>query len=320
MDADGLMPEDLESKLRQWDAANSPRPCALYVIPTGQNPTGVTQPAARRKAIHQVAERHDLIIIEDDPYYFLQLEPERIATSALRPIEYLRKLPPSYLSLDTSGRVIRLDTVSKILAPGLRLGWITGSSQLVAKFLNHTEFSTTSPSGPSQVMMYKLLEETWGHTGFVNWLMYLSSQYSRRLHTMVRACRAHLPRQHCRWSVPTFGMFVWIEIDCHKHRQACCSGDCEEIGKSCLEIEDRLYQKAKQNGVQISKGSWFEAKTDWHSSVNFRLTFAAASEEDLEEAVIRLGKAVRRQFLINDIVEMDRPSCDVSGSELLMSA
>jgi aromatic amino acid aminotransferase I len=172
MDDLGLLPEDLDSKLRSWDVARGPKPSVLYTIPSGQNPTGTTQTTQRRKAIYRVAELHGQIIIEDDPYYFIQLgesgaeimDAEGLPTS---PQEYLDHLPVSYLSMDSAGRVLRLDSTSKILAPGLRLGWMTGCSQLVEKFLSYTEFSTVSPSGPSQVMLYKLLDETWGHEGLI---------------------------------------------------------------------------------------------------------------------------------------------------------
>lgn len=325
MDASGLVPDDLESKLRNWDSARSPKPSVLYTIPTGQNPTGGTQSTERRKAIYEIAEHHDLIVIEDDPYYFLQLEEdlsglEASEKIALRLEKYMRELLPSYLSLDTSGRVLRLDTTSKILAPGLRLGWITGSFQLIAKFLNHTEFSTTSPSGPSQVMMYKLLDETWGHVGFINWLMYLSSQYSRRLRTMTEACMVHLPVDICRWTAPTFGMFVWIQIDWRKHPSARQDSHIDGIVASRLEVEGRIYMEAKQNGVQVSKGSWFATKMDSRAPIYFRLTFAAASEESLEQAIVRFGRALRMEFLLNDAVEGNRESCNVLGRQIVVGA
>lgn len=68
MDADGLLPDALEELLSSWELSQGPKPRVLYTIPTGQNPTGFSQPEERRKAIYNIAQKHDLIIIEDDPY------------------------------------------------------------------------------------------------------------------------------------------------------------------------------------------------------------------------------------------------------------
>lgn len=318
MDSDGLLSEQLESVLTGWDSTKGPRPRVLYTIPTAQNPTGTTQPPARRKAIYQIAERFDLIIVEDDPYYLLPLasNPSGFQTSKEARIpgnDIPERLLPSYVSLDTSGRVIRLDTASKILAPGLRIGWITACSQLIEKFLNHTEFSTTSPSGSSQIMMHKLLVETWGHAGFVNWLTYLSSQYTRRLDIVMRACTSHLPSELCRWNMPSFGMFVWIEVDWTKHPLAEWGNVTEQAKTSFSQIEERIYQSSKRNGVQISRGSWFAAMKQLKPRMHFRITFAAApQEQDLEEAVSRLGRAVREEFYCQVGSEDGQDRCDSS--------
>jgi aromatic amino acid aminotransferase I len=110
MDGQGLIPEDLENKLRSWDPSRGRKPSVMYIVPCGQNPTGATQSAERRRRIYQVAEEHDLYIIEDDPYYFLKLHSrsESGDDSPMPVDEYLRQLPPSYLSMDVSGRVVRL--------------------------------------------------------------------------------------------------------------------------------------------------------------------------------------------------------------------
>lgn len=95
MDEEGLVPVDLDAQLTSWDVSKGKKPSVLYIIPTGQNPTGTTQPLERRKAIYAVAETHDLLIIEDDPYIFLQLRSKDQNTSQV----YLAKTPEDhYLS------------------------------------------------------------------------------------------------------------------------------------------------------------------------------------------------------------------------------
>ncbi|KAJ4304883.1 hypothetical protein N0V90_000411 [Kalmusia sp. IMI 367209] len=309
MDEAGLLPTDLDKKLQNWDETLGRKPFLLYIIPTGHNPTGVTQTLERRKAIYEVAERHDLYIVEDDPYYFLQLGETGAVTTKERPVvvsstgdEYLDQLPPSYLSFDTSGRVVRLDSTAKVLAPGLRLGWLTASAQTVQKFLAYTELGALAPSGPSQVMAFKLLDESWGHRGLLEWLIHLSIEYCRRRKTLIDACKRHLPNDVCRWITPSAGMFLWISLDRSKHPLLRDIEDGHgEDEASCLlsNIEDRIYIRAKDLGVLISKGSWFAADSDRPIDLNFRLTFAAAPNNDLEEAVARLGKAIDAEFKLD---------------------
>lgn len=151
MDDLGLVPEDLDGNLENWALADGKKPFVLYMIPTGQNPTGTRQSLQRRKAIYDIAERHDLYILEDDPYYFLQLDhaasestnKQRNGVDTTE--EYTNSLPASYLSMDTFGRVLRMDTTSKILAPGLRCGWVAGCAQIIEKFVQYSEVGVCAP-------------------------------------------------------------------------------------------------------------------------------------------------------------------------------
>lgn len=295
MDDEGLLPDDLDLKLRTWDCAIGPKPFLLYMIPSGQNPTGTTQSLKRRLSIYQIAEHHDLLIVEDDPHYLLQFQ--NISASGMDESSttgthgYLAQLPASYLSLDQSGRVIRLDSTSKILAPGLRCGWLTGCSQVVEKYMNHTEFSTTSPSGPSQLMLYRLLERSWGHEGFIQWLSHLSKQYCFRRNILIGSCRRYLPAGVCHWRVPEKGLFLWVRLDWPQILETAPGGLSDETLLSQAEIEDRIYAKAIENGVIVSKGSWFTPNNK-QQDIHFRLTFAAAPRGSLDQAVARFAKAL----------------------------
>ncbi|KAJ3012090.1 hypothetical protein NUW54_g1975 [Trametes sanguinea] len=123
MDDGGMIPEELEKTLANWNPARGRRPHVIYLVPCGQNPTGSTLSVERRKQIYEIAQRFDLMIVEDDPYYYLQYDsPSEPTTSFSKPFV------PSFLSLDTDGRVLRIDSFSKIMAPGMRLGWITSSA------------------------------------------------------------------------------------------------------------------------------------------------------------------------------------------------
>ena len=224
MDGEGLVPAHMDEVLSGWDEqahGGAKKPHLLYTVPCGQNPTGATAGAERRKEVYAVAQRHDVYILEDDPYYFLQMQPYRpdddgIERSGVSPShgDFLRGLLPSYLRLDTDGRVMRMDSFSKVLAPGLRTGFITASEQIVERVVRHQELSVQNPSGLAQLTLYKLLDEHWGHGGFLDWLVYLRGEYARRRDGMLRICEKYLPGGLVEWRAPAAGMFVSTPIVC----------------------------------------------------------------------------------------------------------
>lgn len=293
MDDDGLIPEDLDTKLRFWDTAQGRKPFFLYIIPSGQNPTGTTQSTARKHAIYQVAEKHDLVILEDDPYFFLRLSGSSSSLLDTRPFDRLRtSLPTSYLSLDKSGRVIRVESTSKIFAPGLRCGWLTASKQIIETFANFAEVGPSSPSGPSQVMLYKLLVEKWGQEGFVDWISHLSGEYRLRRDIMIAACEKHLPKNICTWTTPTHGMFLWVTVNLQKYPH-CVEKRAEQ---QCDHIENKIAERAEAHGVLVARGSWFNVES-FTDKVFFRMTFVATdSQENLEQGVEKFGRAVKEEF------------------------
>ncbi|KAI5284785.1 Aromatic/aminoadipate aminotransferase 1, partial [Ascosphaera atra] len=124
MDEEGPLPEALDEIMTNWDEAarGSRKPRMFYTIPTGHNPTGITHSPERRKAIYQVCQKHSLLLVEDEPYYFLQMQKYKGGGVSENKAfashdEFIASLVPSYLSIDVDGRVIRLDSFSKILAP-----------------------------------------------------------------------------------------------------------------------------------------------------------------------------------------------------------
>lgn len=287
MDDEGLSPAHIKHTLETWDLSKSLRPSVLYTIPTGQNPTGTTQSNERRQAIYRIAEEYNLMILEDDPYYFIDLDQTEAGPSVngLRGTSlqnYLARLPKSYLSMDTSGRVVRFDATSKILAPGLRCGWMTASAQIIEKYVAYTELSTIHPSGPSQLMLYKLLDETWGHEGFLKWLERLSAGYCRQCQILSDACRQHLPKNMCSWETPKRGMFIWIKVQ---------SPQVEIRPEQAAAVEDRIFASALSKGVTVAKGGWFRAGNLPTLEVHFRMTFVAATDAQIVEGVKAFGEA-----------------------------
>lgn len=287
MDEYGLDPYDLDRVLTNWDSRLGKKPFVLYTIPSGQNPTGTTQPTWRKTQIYEVAENHDLFIIEDDPYYLLSLEPEHGLA-----------LPASYLSLDTTGRVLRLDSASKILAPGLRAGWVTGCAQVIDLYVSFADVCTLAPSGPTQAMLVELLVKAWGKDGLSAWISSLSSSYRTRRDIVLVACEKFLDKSICQWSQPEVGMFLWIRLNAEHHQAwgAIQHGDEEQRRQFCKKIEDTICQSAEEAGVIIAQGSWFAAGDLVSNSVYFRLSYVTAPEEALAGAVEKFSHCIDLEF------------------------
>jgi DNA-binding transcriptional MocR family regulator len=195
----------------------------------GHNPTGVVLSVQRRKELYALCSKYDVIIIEDDPYWYMQFPSAETGEAQARGLpvpeprpahtlakssghDFLDSLVPSFLSFDPDGRVVRLDTFSKTVAPGCRLGWITAQPALVERFLRITETSTQQPSGFVQSMVAELVmgpdaSESadarkafaalrtnrdraaftgWKIDGWVRWLAGLRGQYERRMNRMCR--------------------------------------------------------------------------------------------------------------------------------------
>lgn len=132
-----------------------------------------------------------MIIVEDDPYYCLQYSeylpnaPEQ--TFQLQPTEkFLQSLTPSFLSMDTQGRVIRLESFSKTLFPGLRLGYFVANPMFTERLLRATEVETQDPAGLSQAFTLALLRN-WGIDGYLTWLQNLQFQYRTRRDWLISA-------------------------------------------------------------------------------------------------------------------------------------
>ncbi|KAI4133056.1 MAG: hypothetical protein LQ341_006205 [Variospora aurantia] len=296
MDEEGLLPADMDSVLSNWSESKrgARKPFLLYTVPSGQNPTGATQSAQRRRELYTVAQRHDVYILEDEPYYYLQMQPYTGPNSPDVPPPasheaFLDALAPSLLSMDTDGRVMRMDSFSKVIAPGSRLGWITASAQIVERFVRHAEVSIQSPSGLSQLVVFKLLDETWGHAGYLDWLIWLRLEYTGRRDNLLYACEKFLPREVVSWNPPAAGMFQWIKVDWKRHPWV-------REGKTILEIEDKIWRTGVEKGVLSAKGSWSRAEADPGEDMFFRTTFAAAGAKDVTEAIRRFGEALRVEF------------------------
>lgn len=296
IDSEGLLPSALDALLSTWDPVVrcARKPHLVYTVPTGQNPTGATQSASRRRELYKIYQKHDLFVLEDEPYYFLQMQPYTGLNSPDIPppsshADFLASLVPSYLSMDTDGRIARLDSFSKVIAPGSRVGWLTASAEICERFGKYADVSTQNPSGMSQLILFKLLDEHWGHAGYLDWLIHIRMAYTFRRDTILSACTKFLPTQIVSWKPPMAGMFHWLQIDYTQHP--------EHPEKSVESIEESIFMRVIEHGALVMRGSWFYADPEEeHETLFFRATYAAAPREKIEEGIRRLGEAVREEF------------------------
>ncbi|KAF9061386.1 pyridoxal phosphate-dependent transferase [Rhodocollybia butyracea] len=185
MDIEGMSSISLRQTLAEWDesARGMARPHVLYVIPIGQNPTGTTMGVARKREIYDICVEYDVIIVEDDPYFFLQEgkylpKSERVPEPELDDEAFIASLAPSFLKIDYQGRVIRMDTFSKTVCPGARLGWFTCNPMFAERFERTTEASAAASCGLTQMRMNQKrtrvyvasLLLNWRYTGYMRWL------------------------------------------------------------------------------------------------------------------------------------------------------
>jgi len=180
-------------------------------------------------------------------------------------------LPKSYFGLDTHGLVIRLDSVSKWIAPGMRVGWIVAPSAMIERLLYHSQITIQQPAGISQAFLYTLFEAL-GRDGLDNMMKRLQWAYFQRRRIIVKSARRHLAGL-VNFTVPRSGMFLWL--------------DCSPSGihDAAARIPDLV--KAK---VLVVPGNWFLEQRG--PSQFLRATYSAASEEGLDEGMRRLGKAL----------------------------
>ncbi|NNB88239.1 PLP-dependent aminotransferase family protein [Corallococcus exiguus] len=167
-------------------------PKLLYVIPNFQNPKGTTLSLERRKALVRLAQEHRFIILEDDPYGELRFKGVHL---------------PSLASMDDQGVVLSLSTFSKTLAPGLRLGWVTGPRPLL-KSLTIAKQATDLHTATLAQRATALLLETFDYAGHIQALMPV---YAERANAMLAALEAHMPKG-TKWTRPDGGMFLWVEL------------------------------------------------------------------------------------------------------------
>ncbi|KAF7354323.1 Aminotran-1-2 domain-containing protein [Mycena venus] len=281
-DLDGISAVELEQVLTSWDekSRGSRRPRLIYSQGGVTNPTGQLTTAQRKKEIYDVAVRHDLIIIEDDPYYFQQASgPYRSSgtqTNATQTDEqWLESLVPSFLRFDYQGRVIRLDTFSKSIAPGGRLGYYTAPTLVIEKLMALGDTMALYPSGFSQAIIGELLYK-YQTAGFTRWLRGICVKYELRRNWMIdalhnaldiqpkdnssRTLTAYAPsdtqniKSLMSFAPPAGGMCIWFNIHLQNHPRYQELRDRTSIAAAKDQLATELWSAIAKAGVMIRRG------------------------------------------------------------------
>jgi 2-aminoadipate transaminase len=245
-DDDGPIPEALVETARVHEAK------VAYLIPTFQNPTGRTMSAERRRAIAEAAAEANLWLVEDDPYSALRLDGESVELLAAQPA--------------ARDRTIVIQTLSKVLSPGLRIGYVRAPQALrgplaVAKQAADLHTSTVAQMAAAQWLASHDL---------TTHIQNLGAHYRPRRDALLAGLQEHLP-DGSRWTRPEGGLFIWITLP-----------DGHDAGT--------VLGRAIERGVAFVPGLYFYAGEAQPETL--RVSFATATPAELHEGAARLGAAI----------------------------
>lgn len=252
MDEQGLVPEALEEAIATLRAEGRPIKF-LYTIPTFHNPGGTLLPLERRERVLEICQRERILIVEDNPYGQLYFDAPP---------------PPAIRSMDAEG-VIYLGTFSKILSPGVRVGFALAPHAIREKLILAVESSILSPSTMNQWLVTEYLRST-------DWQAQIATYrdvYRERRDALDRALRAEFPT--FQWTTPEGGFFVWLQLP-------------EPLDSK------HLLPRAVKELVAFTPGTAFYS--DGRGRQAMRLAFCTESPERLELGVRRLGNVINGEL------------------------
>ena len=253
LDKDGMIPEELEKTVKQV-ISEGKMVKFVYVIPSFQNPMSSMMTMERRKKIIELAKKYDFLILEDNPYGYISFE---------------GPMPTPIKGLDTDGRVIYTSTFSKIVSPGMRIGWLAAHSEFIMKMAEAKGSTIISNALPSQYAAAKLFEK-----GVVDrQIDKMKKVYVKKRDVMLEAMDTYFPKE-AKWNSPKGGLFLWVELP-------------ESINATTLLME------AVKRGVAYIPGSNFYT-TETHN--NIRLNYSHPSIDDIVEGIQILGGLLKEQL------------------------
>lgn len=250
---DGINTDELEEKLEELKKQGK-SPKMLYVIPSYQNPTGAVLPENNRKKVVDLAHQYDFLVVEDDPYSLLTFEGEKP-----RPIK----------SFDDEGRVIYISTLSKVISPGLRIGFVLANSILINRYSMVKQALDLHTSTLTQLIAEELLRRDF-HRKYLSRILPI---YKSRRDTMLNELEKEL-KGFAKWTRPKGGMFIFVWL-------------LENINTKSL------LPKAMEKGLLYVPGSGFYYDGSGHNTM--RLNFSYPTEEEIRKGIKILGELVKSE-------------------------
>ena len=248
LDNEGIIIEQVEECIKKH------KPRFIYVVANFQNPSGITMSEERRRELVKLAQRYYIPIIDDNPYGELRFKGKDL---------------PSLRELGGDG-VIELGTFSKLISPGLRIGWIVIPPEIVGVFERMKQSTDLHTNTFAQYVIYEYIK----NGNLDKHIEILKKEYSRRREAMISSLKKHFPK-NVKWTEPEGGLFLWVILP-------------EKVSAT------QLLQKAVENKVAYVPGKPFFARED-HDNV-LRLNFSNATIEQIEEGIKRLAEVFKKHI------------------------
>jgi len=248
MDENGVLIDQLEDKVKES------KPRIIYIVPNFQNPSGITLSEERRHQLVEIAKRYEVPIIEDNPYGELRYAGKEVAS--------IQSIGGDY--------VIQLQTFSKIISPGLRIGWMSASKDIMTLLERVKQATDLHTNTFCQYIITEFAKDG----SLDRHIEELKVAYSERRQVMLDAMEQHFPEE-VKWTKPEGGLFLWVELP---------------RGMNSAQLLD----KAVERKVAYVPGSPFYAQTKGENTM--RLNFSNASPEKIVEGIRRLGQVIKENL------------------------
>ena len=251
MDENGMKTHELENKLKK----NNKKVKFIYTVPTFQNPAGVTLSKERRKHLLEISTKYNIPILEDEAYYDL-----RYSGKPLKPIK----------SLDKRGLVIYTSTFSKILSPGIRLGFVVAKKDVMRKIVIAKQGIDLCTNVFVQFLGYEYLKSG----AIEKQIPKIKRLYKRKRNLMLKALEKHFP-DDAIWTKPDGGMFIWVTLPKKINTQ-------------------KIFKEAVKEKVAYVPGQAFFVNGKGQNTM--RLNFSNADDKKIELGIKRLGKIIKKKL------------------------
>lgn len=252
LDEDGMRMDRLERELEKLKQQGR-KPKFIYVVPDFQNPAGITMTEDRRRTLIGLAKTYDSLILEDSPYKELRYEGEGVK---------------SIFALDGGGHVIGLHTFSKILFPGMRLGWVIADAAIIQKLAIAKQATDLCTPAFTQAIVAEFASRGLLQKNIES----VREVYREKRQVMLDALDEHMPRlKGLRWTRPDGGLFLWVTLPKHMDSEV-------------------LFYEAIERNVAFVIGSAFYCNGKGRNTM--RLNFSFPTKEDIVEGIKRLAKVI----------------------------